>query len=48
MPMNKLAERRQKKTEQNEAEEPALTDEAKLLVEIRDLLSTNGSTPSVR
>lgn len=48
MPMNKLAERRQKKTKQNEAEESALTDEAKLLVEIRDLLSTNGSTPSVR
>lgn len=44
VPMNKMAELRQAKLEEDEAsaaaEEPAVSDEAKLLLEIRDLLAS--------
>ncbi|RRC95813.1 large conductance mechanosensitive channel protein MscL [Schaalia canis] len=44
VPMNKMAEIRQAKLKEDEAaaaaEEPAVSDEAKLLLEIRDLLAS--------
>lgn len=40
VPMNKMAELRQAKIAEEATEEPAVSDETKLLVEIRDLLAS--------
>lgn len=46
LPMNKLAERRQSTEEEPVEETPALSDEAKLLTEIRDALKATQTPQS--